>query len=264
LTGDPTAPADLRNIDSPAPAVTRAAAVLDVLAHEAGPVPLTDIARRLGLAKSSVANICAAMEGVGLVRRVGGRWALGYRLVELGAAFLAGADIVGEFHRACNELATAGQETLLLAQLEGTDIVYLARHDGTQPIRLASDVGRRMPAVVTALGKAMLASLPDDELRHRLASIDELPVVTERSHRTMAALTADLEEIRERGYSVDDEQNTLGVTCYGVALARRTRTPPPYAVSVTLLSPRRTDALRDALVSDLHSLADRLALTSGR
>jgi DNA-binding IclR family transcriptional regulator len=262
MTGDVTV-SDLRGVESPAPAVTRAAAVLELLAAEPEPMALTDIARRLGLAKSSVANLCAALENAQLTRRIGGRWALGHRLVELGAAFLAGADVVGEFLRTCRELPTARQETLLLAQLDGTDIVYLARHDGTQPIRLASDVGRRMPAVVTALGKAMLASLPEEELKARLAGIDRLPVITEHSHRTVDALTNDLLETRTRGYSIDDEQNTLGVTCYGVALPRRTSVAHSYAVSVTLLTPRRSDALRSALIADLRTLADRLALVTG-
>ncbi|NKE63519.1 helix-turn-helix domain-containing protein [Lentzea sp. PSKA42] len=148
----------LRSVDSRSPAVTRAVALVEELARQRRPVGIAELARALDLAKSSVANLCAALEGTHMIRRVEGGWALGYKVVELGQAFLAGTDLVEEFRRTATTLPVGAPETMLLAVLEGTEVVYLARHDGCQPVRLASDIGRRMPAVVTALGKAMLAS----------------------------------------------------------------------------------------------------------
>jgi len=250
----------LRSVDSPAPAVTRAVALLEELARSGEPLALTELARRLDLAKSTVLNLCVALEGSGMVRRTANRWALGYKVVELGQGFLAGTDLVAEFRRLTDELPTGHQETVLLAVLDGTDVLYLARHDGTQPIRLASDVGRRLPAVVTALGKAMLAGLPEDELEERLGRLADLPVLTPRSHRTLDSLRADLTATRARGYAVDDEQNTEGVTCFSVAVPGFA--DPPTAVSTTLLTARVTTELREALVEDLTRLARRLATLS--
>jgi DNA-binding IclR family transcriptional regulator len=246
----------LREVDSRAPAVTRAVALLEALARH-GPLSLTELARRLDLAKSTVANLCAALEEAHMIRRVDQRWALGYKVVELGQGFLAGTDLVGEFRRATSALPVAAQETLLLAVLDDLDVVYLARHDGSQPIRLASDIGRRLPAVVTALGKAMLATLPPAELERRLATIDVLPVMTARSHRSVEALRQDLAEIRERGYALDDEQNTEGVTCIGVAVPGSPETPT--AVSATMLTARATGELQESLVRDLSDLVKELS-----
>jgi DNA-binding IclR family transcriptional regulator len=255
----PSASRSVRSVDSPAPAVTRAVALLEELARS-GPLSLTELARRLDLAKSTIANLCAALEGSGMVRRADTRWTLGYKVVELGQGFLAGTDLVGEFRTLTDRLPTGHQETVLLAVLDGTDVLYLARHDGSQPVRLASDVGRRLPAVVTALGKAMLATLPADQLEARLAAVGEMPVLTPRSHRTLEALRADLAATRARGYAVDDEQNTEGVTCLGVAIPGWTETPT--AVSTTLLTARMTTDLREALVRDLTDLAQRLSSLS--
>lgn len=248
---------DLRFSESRSPAVTRAVGLLEELARSQRPLSLTELARSLGLAKSTVANLCSALEGSNMIRRFDGRWTLGYKVLELGQGFLAGTDIVNEFRRAIVMLPAAAQETLLLAVLDHQDVVYLARHDGSQPVRLASDIGRRLPAVVTALGKAMLASLPPVELDRRLATIERLPVFTPRSHRSMDALRRDLDSTRERGYSVDDEQNTEGVTCIGVALPGTRQTPT--AVSATLLTARLTTELRETLVRDLTRLAEELA-----
>jgi DNA-binding IclR family transcriptional regulator len=251
----------LREVDSRAPAVTRAVALLEALSRR-GPLSLTELARGLDLAKSTVANLCAALEESHMIRRVDQRWALGYKVVELGQGFLAGTDLVGEFRRATTALPVAAQETLLLAVLDDLDVVYLARHDGTQPIRLASDIGRRLPAVVTALGKAMLATLPPAELERRLGAVDELPLYTARSHRSMEELRRDLEATRERGYALDDEQNTEGVTCIGVAVPGSPETPT--AVSATMLTARVTGELRGSLVRDLSDLAKELSRLIGR
>lgn len=254
-------PTQLRDTRSPAPAVTRAAAILGVLAEpDAGVVGLSDLARRLGLAKSSIANLCTALEESGMLRRVNGGYTLGSRLLEFGHAYLKTVDLLQDFHETASRLTTASQETLLLATLDGAEVLYLARHDGSQPIRLASDVGRRMPATCTALGKSMLAQLDPAIVEERLGRLAPFPMLTPNSKRTMPEMAAELERTRERGYAIDDEENTLGVTCVAVALPE----PPPgqalRAVSVTLLKARASDELRDRLVADLRQLAAHLSV----
>jgi IclR family transcriptional regulator, blcABC operon repressor len=119
--------------ESLAPAVTRAAAILDVLAENPSvPAGPSELARRLGLPKSSIANICNALADTGLVRRIGTGFALGRRLAELGGAYLAAVDLVQEFYDASRELPAASDETVQLAVLDGLEMTYLARHDGRQ------------------------------------------------------------------------------------------------------------------------------------
>ena len=95
-------PADLESDvrgGSLAPAVTRAAAILDLLAERpASDTALSDLARGLGLPKSSVANICGALVEAGLARRSGSGFRLGRRLAELGGAYLAAVDQIQEFY----------------------------------------------------------------------------------------------------------------------------------------------------------------------
>jgi DNA-binding IclR family transcriptional regulator len=246
------------------PAVTRAAAILDVLAADAGTAPatptqLSDLARRLGLPKSSVANICAALVDAGLIRKVGTGFGLGRRLAELGGAYLATVDQVHLFSELTEQLAVASEETAHLAILDGLEVIYLARHDGRQAIRIASGIGRRLPASCTALGKAALASLPPDELAMRLRGVEQLPTLTAHSHRQVAMLLDDLDEVRERGYAIDDEETSEGILCLGVAVPRRNPAENHYAVSVTLLKARADVDRRTALVSDLRRLARLLA-----
>ena len=259
-----TEPADVADdpgaeIESLAPAVTRAAAILDLLAENgsvaAGP---SELARRLGLPKSSIANICGALADAGLARRVGTGFTLGRKLAELGGAYLTSVDLVQEFYEACAELPTGSEETVQLAVLDDTEMTYLARHDGKQPVRLTSQIGRRLPASVTATGKAALASIDEAEIRRRFHG-RELPTLTSRSLATVDALVTELAAVRERGYAMDDEETVEGVVCFGIAIPGRRPGEGPYAASITLLKVRATAERVPALVDDLRLLARRMS-----
>lgn len=255
-------PVDLESaeVESLAPAVTRAGAILDLLAENAGEAAgPSELARRLGLPKSSIANICNALAEIGLVRRIGTGFALGRKLAELGGAYLASVDLVQEFYDACRTLPTGSVETVQLAILDGLEMTYLARHDGRQPVRLTSQIGRRLPATVTATGKAALASLDQDDLDRRLAGLWELPVLTSKSIGSVAALRAELTAVRGRGYAMDDEETVEGVVCFGVMIPGRRPGEGPYAASITLLKARATEERVPLLIADLNLLADRLS-----
>jgi DNA-binding IclR family transcriptional regulator len=255
LTDDTSAEAE-----SLAPAVTRAGAILDLLAENAGEAAgPSELARRLGLPKSSIANICNALADIGLVRRIGTGFALGRKLAELGGAYLASVDQVQEFYEATQLLPAGSEETVQLAILDGLEMTYLARHDGRQPVRLTSQIGRRLPATVTATGKAALASLAESDLEARLAGLVELPTLTPNSIASVDALRDDLALVRERGYSMDDEETVEGVVCFGVMIPGRRPGEGPYAASITLLKARATDERVPLLIDDLHRLADRLS-----
>jgi DNA-binding IclR family transcriptional regulator len=246
--------------ESLAPAVTRAGAILDVLAESAGQtLGPSELARRLGLPKSSIANICNALAEIGLVRRIGTGFALGRKLAELGGAYLASVDAVEEFYEACRLLPTGSEETIQLAVLDDLEVTYLARHDGRQPVRLTSQIGRRLPATVTATGKAALASLDRAELDRRLAGVVELPRLTPHSLGSVDALLGDLAVVRRRGYAMDDEETVEGVVCYGVMIPGRRPGEGPYAASITLLKVRATDERVPLLIKDLYHLARRLS-----
>jgi IclR family transcriptional regulator, blcABC operon repressor len=245
----------LRDVASSAPAVTRAIALLSVLAEPDGePMGPSDLARRLGLPKSSVANLCAALESSGMLLRVGeGRYRLGHRVLELGSAYLRKVDLLEDFREGCRGLGVASSETIQLALLDNLEVLYLARHDGSQPIRLAADIGRRMPATCTGLGKAMLAQLEPAIVEDRLRQLPMLPRLSPNSITSIPALLAELAVTRERGFAIDEQENTVGVVCFAVPLPVVTGAPP-RAVSVTLLKARETRELRDALVDDLKRL----------
>jgi len=242
------------------PAVARAAEVLELLAGATEPMGVSAIARSLGLPKSSVANLCGALVDAGFLRPHRSGFALGSKLAQLGAAYLSGVDQVGLFHEGCEHLGPGRSETAQLAQLgDGIDVVYLARHEGVHPVRLASTPGRALPATCTATGKAMLATLPTDEVRRRLADGAPLPKLTPHSITSARAVLAELASIRESGVAYDRQEVIEGVVCLAVAVASASPAEPPMAVSFTLLAPRADRGNLDVLAADLSQMARSIA-----
>lgn len=247
---------------SPAPAVTRAAAVLRLLAAE-GPSGLTDIARTLALAKSSTLNLLVALEAAGLVRKDGADYRLGRATVELGAAYVRQFDVVREFARACDEHPVLAPELMHLAVLHGTDVLYLARHDGEHPWRMSAMVGDRFPASITAVGNALLASLDDDEVRARYTDPSDLPVWTQHSVATVDDLLAKLHRVRAAGVAVDDRETNPGIHGIAVLLPARRPSDAPMALGVSLVHHASSPSHVDAVTAALVSVRDELAAAGG-
>ena len=249
---------------SPAPAVTRAAAVLEALSSSAtGRLTLSDLARELGIPKSSTSNLLLALEEARLVSRQGQEFSLGRRLVELGAAYLSRRDEIQEFYRFCEQAPTLSHETVRVALLEGTNVIYLARYEGHPAVRLTSNIGDKMPVSLCAVGKVLIARLHDHDLEEMFPDDAELPVMTPKSLRTGAELKAQIRMIREQGYAFEDEESTTGVVCLAVAVPTRGAHGPSLGLSVTALKATYSQEQGAMMVKELQELARSLGNPMG-
>lgn len=255
---------DVRANATPAPAVTRAAAVLDALAESTtGRLTLSDLARELGIPKSSTSNLLQALEDAQLITRLGSDYALGVKLVELGAAYLSRRDEVREFYRFCEQAPVLKGETVRIAMLDGDNVIYLARHEGHPAVRLTSNIGDKMPVTLCAVGKVLVSRLHDHDLEQLFPDDAELPVMTPKSLRTGRELKAEIAQIRAQGYALEDEESTLGVVSLGVAVPTRGSHGPSLAVSVTALKATFSEGQCAAMVSELTELTKMLGNPMG-
>lgn len=222
---------------SASPAVTRAAAVLAVLALQpTRPMGPSELARRTGTAKSTVINVCSALVDARLLRRSSGGYLLGHRLAEFGTAYLKSVREVEEFYECCRAILGEVPQTVQLAVLgDGLSAVYLARYDGSEPLHLglASEIGRSVPAHCTAAGKALLAALPEPDLELRLAMAATLSAATARSITERAELRRELQATTERGYATENGEIVPGLECIGVPVHTPHRADGLLAVSFT-------------------------------
>lgn len=242
-----------------APAVVRAVAVLDALAaSDQEAMTLSEIARAIGVPKSSTSSLCVALEDGGLIVRTDGGYQLGRKLVELGGAYLARVDQVREFYELCAASDLLHAETARISVLAGTDTICLARYEGRPAIRLTSNIGDRFPASASAQGKVLLARLDDDEIRRLYHGVTRLPKLTNQSRDTVDALVGDVARARRHGYAMDDEEAADNVVGLAVPIPTRGTRSALMALSVTQLKSTYTDAAREALIPEMTRLARRL------
>ena len=197
------------------PSVTRALALLDLLAQERAPMGLARLASSLGLPKSSVHALCNTLLTLGYLRRQGDAgFFIGPRVMPLADAFVSGTDVAQSFNRLWDEMGTPPEETVILSVLNGTDVVYVAARSGVRPLGLAFRVGMRLPAHLAASGRAMLAFQPPEAVRAMYAGFPLSPPARGAA-LTVDVLLEELAHTRRRGYSVDDEGVREGVHCIG-------------------------------------------------
>jgi DNA-binding IclR family transcriptional regulator len=242
-----------------APAVTRAVAILGLLADAHGePMGLSEIARALGIAKSSTSNLCVALEEGGMVQRSDLGYTLGRRNVELGGAFLRSFDQVREFYKICSESPVLSHELLQIAVLDRVDVLYLARHEGRAPLRLSATIGDRFPAALTAIGNALLAQLDPAEVAERYRDVTDWPELTEKSVRTLAGLQAKLEASRGRGYSLDEGEVFPSVIGVAMIIPPRSSGDVPMAMGASMFRSADSPKHRDRVIFALREAVELL------
>jgi DNA-binding IclR family transcriptional regulator len=215
----------------PAPAVGRSIRLLGLLAEAGRALTLTELAAGLGVAKSSTANLCLSLEAGRMIERVPLGYRLGIRTAELGGAFAAQFNQVREFYSVCETSPALASELVQVAVLDDTDALYLARYEGSRSVRLGTPLGSRLPAALSATGRALLMTRSDDDVR-ALLTRGPLPRLTEHSTVDVDAVIAKLAAARERGWSVDEEESFRGIVGVAVPLEGWAPGDPQLALGV--------------------------------
>lgn len=190
--------------------VTRALRSLELIA-EAGELGVTELGRRLGVHKATASRLAATLADRGMLERdpATERYRLGFGLIRLAGAALAGLDLVSSARPILEDLAGRTHETVTLGVLSGDDVVSIDQVTGTRSIVSVSWVGKRTPLHTTSTGKVFLAFMDDAERDRRLSGT--LERATKRTIVDAAALRTQLSEIRLRGYAQTLEELEEGL-----------------------------------------------------
>jgi DNA-binding IclR family transcriptional regulator len=212
----------------------RVLAILDLLA-ESGPLTFADVCSTLGVPRSSAHAILQTMEAHGYATRAAGRYALGPRVWEVAQRWGA-PDLRTAMRPSMLELARRTQETVQAAQLDGTDAFYLEVCESLHHVKLSSRPGARLPAHASGVGKVLLAHLDPTEAERRLSRMP-LEAFTPKTLTDLEELLIELERIRRRGYSIDDEEFAIGLHCVAMPV-RAASGEVVAALSVAMPEPR--------------------------
>lgn len=247
--------------------VERAFALLERLSARPQGVGLVELSELTGLHKSTTHRLLACLGAMGYVVKdsQSGRYRLTYKLLELSNAMLEDMDVLSVAKPHLDQLSQRTGETVHLMVPEGTQGVYIYKSDVTGQGQMRSKVGLQVPLVVTAAGKAMLATGSDEEARRVWAQSDHTPL-TEHTITDEAAFLANLARARADGWAVDDEENELGVRCVGAAVPDyRGRAVAAMSISANAarMTPQRVTELAGQLLACRDSICQDLGLRPG-
>jgi DNA-binding IclR family transcriptional regulator len=187
--------------------------VLDAVAGHLHGVTLGQLAKELKASRSTLHRFITSLVDAGYVEQdqATGRYRVGLHVLALASSLLGGLPFRAAARAELGSLVMATGETAQACMLDGLEVVYVDEIDSPHPLRLNTFVGTRLPANSTAVGKAILAFLPDED-RRRLIGWG-LPARTPRTITDPGKLLEALDEVRARGYAVDDEEDMAGVRC---------------------------------------------------
>jgi DNA-binding IclR family transcriptional regulator len=252
-----TEPSETNPEFRPVKSAYRALDVLEAIA--AGPASLSELSRMLDIPKSSLHGLMRTLTERGWVTATpgGARFRLGLRALQVGTRFVDEDEVVAQVGPSLDRLAAATGETVQQARLDGDRVVYVAKRDTTHPVRIISSIGTRLPAHATALGKALLATRSDDEVRAVLRP--PLAALTARTLVDPDDLLADLARVREHGWAHDDGEAAEGLRCFAVAVPAGRGDAPTDAVSVSVPAFRLDDEREQRVVQSLLEEQMRLS-----
>jgi IclR family transcriptional regulator, KDG regulon repressor len=194
--------------------------VLDALAADESPggLTLTELALRLDMHRTTLFRMLATLRARGYVSRDRhtDRYCLGTQVLALATSLLDGLDTHGVAKPHLVALRDRTQELVNLTVLDDDHVVTLERVEGRHPISLQTDIGARRPVYCSAAGKAILAYLPAEEVDRILAL--GMPSVTPTTITRSDDMKAHLDDVRQRGYSWDNEERIDGVRCVAAAV----------------------------------------------
>ncbi len=232
--------------------IARVAEVLRALARTPDGLTLSELALAVGIPKSTVHRLIAALETEDFVTPAGaGRIHLGPGIARLGAATRDGLrDQVRPFLlRLHQELG----ETVDLSVLDGATVRFIDHISAPHRLRAVSAVGAAFPLHCTANGKAFLAAMPREQASAILSTLSESTITTHQE------LWAELDRIRDAGFAIDREEHTVGISAVGAVIS------DPYgpvgAISVPVPAQRfagNEDTLSGALLATCRACSEML------
>ena len=178
---------------------------------------ISQISERTLLARPTVLRLLITLEELGYVRSQDNHYSLTPKVVDLGMAYVSSLGLYGAAKFHMENLSKEVDQTVSLAELDGSDIVYTGRVEVPKIVGVGVTVGARLPSASTALGRVLLAAIPDAEL-HNVLSTPSMSMYAPRTRFTAEQIRPRLHTVREQGWAESDEDLQYGVQAIAAPL----------------------------------------------
>lgn len=188
--------------------------IINLLAQKQKEMTLGDISKELRIPKPTVHGLLSTMRQTGFIEQSisNGKYWLGVRFFELGSLVAKKWDVRNISLPFIEELVEEVKETVQLAVLDNGEVLYIEKRECSQSLRIVSDVGRRLPAHCTAVGKILLGFLPLYEVEKIIETKGLVPY-TKRTITDTELFKMELAKVRSQGFALDNEEIMEGLRC---------------------------------------------------
>lgn len=200
--------------------LARGLAVIQAFGRDTQRMTLSGVAARTGLTRATARRFLLTLEALGFVARDGNLFELTPKVLDLGFAYLSSRDLWEIALPHMEQVTEATRESCSASVLDGDDIVYVARVPTKRIMSIGLNVGARLPAFATSMGRVLLAALPDDRLEARVAAM-ALPPLTPRTITDRAVLVEAVRRARTLGYAAVDEELEEGLRSIAVPIRNK-------------------------------------------
>ncbi|MGG6309270.1 IclR family transcriptional regulator [Paenibacillus macerans] len=221
--------------------VERALKILDLFDEYTTELKITEISERMGLHKSTVHSLLKTLQEYAYIAQnpEDGKYRLGLKLAERGNFVISNIDIRKAARKYLLDLSAKTGQTVHLGILDGREGVYIDKVEGEQSIIRYSRIGRRLPLHSTAIGKVLLAYQEPQEISRLLQDYHYQPQ-TASTITNEAVFRKEIENIRQQGYAIDNQENEQGVQCAAVPIFKG-KEKVLAAISISTLVSRISD-----------------------
>jgi DNA-binding IclR family transcriptional regulator len=235
--------------------------VVELLAEKKA-LTVSDVAAALGFNRATSHRFLATLKDLGWVEKDdANRYRLTFRPLEIGMKVANRSEVRKEARRYMEELAGTSSETVNLGVWDGREILHVDKIDSSEILRIDAQLGSRAPAYCTALGKAVLAHLPAEELDVFLSQVR----LTAHGPKTIGSrkrLRQELQKIVEQGYAVDDEELAEGLRCVAAPVFDHTGRAR-FALSISAPAVRLNISAVESVAGKVKDACQRLSFTLG-
>ena len=241
--------------------VVRTVRILEVLS-KAGSINLENLARETDLPKATLLRFLNTLSClVSVCRDDADRYSLTLKLFSIASRALAHSDLIGKARPFAKELCQSLGETVHMGILEGDQAVYVLKEESSYTLRMYSRIGKSIPLYCTAIGKIFLSEMTPEDLQNYLRS-HTLKPYTSRTVGSVDALRQQLELIRQRGWSIDDQEHEDNIMCIASPVRDYTGSVVA-AMSVSWPLFRFNQADFEKIVEEITNATDALSAIMG-
>jgi DNA-binding IclR family transcriptional regulator len=230
----------------------RVTEVLNYLSKSASPMRLSDISRELNMPKSTLVPILQTLVSCQYIGKDGAdRYFPGFALLALGTAARNAYGPSKFMKEHLKNLVEKFNETCYYGVLEGNDVLYLEKIDSPQPLRILTEIGRRLPAYATGLGKALLMEKTKEELQNLYH--ENMKPLTANTITDPDILYAQLQKAKTLGYTWEMEESTAHIRCFAVPVRQNGNICGAVSIAIPVFRYQETE--KESIIQALKKTA---------